>query len=595
MYWFAIVSLSATIVCIVLGLVVYSFNKKAVLNKLFLLTIIMGFVYGFTTVMMWLSNDVDTAYFWHKMGTIWPLFAALTLNFALVFTNQKWIKNKRNYILLYAPAVAFWLTDLFTQEINGTPILKYWGYNDVASGTLIYYISTAWVASLSLIAFTLCFRHYQVATDPIRKIQAKHVTIGFGIPIIAFIATNMVPRSFGVDFPNLGVSGTLLFSIFVGYAIVKYELFTLDRFLTPEHIIAAIPDPFIVTSADNQILRVNDQIANFLGYSKKELENEPITKLLAKNEEKTWANIRLQVEKDTVIRGYELKLKTKSGDAKYVLLSGSIIYSKKNNIVGITCIMKDLTRRIELEKRLLKAERLASIGELAGQIGHDLRNPLTTIKNTIYLIKNKTATPKDKLARFCGWIDNAITDSDRIITSLVEYSCDLQLQIKNCTPKYLIHNALQTVKVPDRIKIINQTTNEVELPVDVVKMETVFAKLIQNAIDAIPSEGKIEIASTVKGANAEFSFTDSGTGIPETVLQKLFSPLVTTKAKGMGMSLAICKRIIEAHKGNISVETRKGKGTKFTIRLPLTNNAVGTYSESVLIANDNECIEITNK
>jgi PAS domain S-box-containing protein len=541
--------------------------------------------------MMWLSSDVDTAYFWHKTGTMWPFFAALVLNFALVFTNQKWIKNKRNYLLLYFPATVFWLTDLFTHEINGPPILEYWGYNDVASGTLIYYISTAWVASLSLIAFIFCFRYYQAVTDPTRKLQGKHVTAGFGIPIIAFIATNMLPRSFGVDFPNLGISGTLFFSIFVGYAIVKYELFTLDRFLTSEHIIAAIPDSFIVANADAQILRFNDRLANFLGYSEKELETGTITELLAEDEEETWANIRLQLEKNNVIRNYELKLRTKSGDVKHVLFSGSIIRSKKGTIVGITCIIKDITRRIELEKRLLKSERLASIGELAGQIGHDLRNPLTAIKNAVYLAKKDALMPNDKLKKICGWIENAIADSDRIITSLVEYSCDLQLQIKNCTPKYLMCNVLLTVKVPDRIKIVDLTADEVELPVDAVKMEMVFAKLIQNAIDAIPREGQIEISSAVKGGNMEFSFADSGTGISETVLPKLFSPLVTTKAKGMGMSLAICKRIVEAHKGDISVETEKGKGTTFIIRLPLTNNAIVAYSESLLL-DDN--IEVCN-
>jgi len=100
-------------------------------------------------------------------------------------------------------------------------------------------------------------------------------------------------------------------------------------------------------------------------------------------------------------------------------------------------------------------------------------------------------------------------------------------------------------------------------------MEKVFASLIKNSIDATPEEGTIQIQSTLKESNIEISFTDSGLGITENILPKLFAPLVTTKAKGMGMSLAVCKRIVEAHGGKIGVESAVGKGTTFTISLPV--------------------------
>jgi signal transduction histidine kinase len=103
---------------------------------------------------------------------------------------------------------------------------------------------------------------------------------------------------------------------------------------------------------------------------------------------------------------------------------------------------------------------------------------------------------------------------------------------------------------------------------DTPKMEKVFAKIIKNAIDATPEKGTIEIRSALQGSDVEITFADSGTGIPENVLPKIFSPLITTKAKGMGMSLAICKRIVDAHGGKIAVESAVGKGTTFTITLP---------------------------
>ena len=205
---------------------------------------------------------------------------------------------------------------------------------------------------------------------------------------------------------------------------------------------------------------------------------------------------------------------------------------------------------------MLKAEKLASIGELAGQIGHDLRNPLAAIKNGIYIIRKKdNQLAEAKREEIFGWIEDAIEDSNRIITSLVDYSSELNLQPEQCTPKSLVLHALSNIQVPDRLNIINNATDDVKMFLDAQRMEKVFASIIKNAIDASPEKGIIKIQSMLKGLNIEISFTDSGIGIPESILPKLFAPLVTTKAKGMGMSLAICKRIVEAHGGKIAVES----------------------------------------
>jgi signal transduction histidine kinase len=105
---------------------------------------------------------------------------------------------------------------------------------------------------------------------------------------------------------------------------------------------------------------------------------------------------------------------------------------------------------------------------------------------------------------------------------------------------------------------------------DGAKMEKVFASIIQNAIDATPEKGTLELQSSVIGSNVEISFVDSGEGIPENILPKIFSPLMTTKAKGMGMSLAICKRVVNAHGGKVTFKSIMGKGTTFTIYLPIS-------------------------
>ena len=566
----ALLSLFASISCLFLGVTVYSFNRKSILNKIFLLTALAAFLYAFTTVMMWTATDFASANFWNKMGTIWPFFVALVATFALVFTENKWIKNKLNYLILFLPAVALWLTDLSTNLINNSPVREYWGYNDVASGTLVYYGSIIWTIALPILAFVLCFRYYRKTEDSLQRQRRKYVTIGFAIPISAFISTNMIARMIDMNIPNLGFIATLFFSVFVGYAIVKYDLFTFDAAIAAENILTTMPDSLILADVNAKILRVNERLVNFIGFSKEELSGKSITKLCAEKEEKTCANLLQELASKKIIRNRELIFQNKSGAKLNVYFSGSIVKSKMGHDIGIVCIIHDITDMKKIEEKLVKTEKLASIGELAGQIGHDLRNPLAGIKNGIYLIKKKDyQLAGAKREEVFGWIEDAIEDSNRIITSLVDYSSELNLQPEQYTPKSLVVNALSNIQVPDHLTIINNATDDVKMFLDAQSMEKVFTSIIKNAIDASPEKGIIKIQSLLKGQNIEISFTDSGIGIPESILHKLFAPLVTTKAKGMGMSLAICKRIVEAHDGKITVETTIGKGTTFTINLPV--------------------------
>ncbi len=105
--------------------------------------------------------------------------------------------------------------------------------------------------------------------------------------------------------------------------------------------------------------------------------------------------------------------------------------------------------------------------------------------------------------------------------------------------------------------------------IDANKVQRVFINLLKNSFDAMPSGGQLEISSRVNGDFVEFVFADTGSGMSEEVLSKLFTPLFTTKAQGMGLGLSICKRMIEAHGGKIVVQSTLNVGTKFTVSLPL--------------------------
>ena len=238
--------------------------------------------------------------------------------------------------------------------------------------------------------------------------------------------------------------------------------------------------------------------------------------------------------------------------------------------------MVDL-RTIQLKdanERLVKSERLAAIGELAGMVGHDLRNPLATIKNASYFLKKKdTAIPETQYREILETIDKSIDHSDKIINDLLDYSREMRLELTKYSADTLVNEAMEITQVPDRIKIVNHVDEDILVWVDVDKMMRVFINLIKNAIEAMPEKGTLKISSCQTEECVAISFADSGTGIPKETLKNLFTPLFTTKAQGMGFGLSICKRIIEAHEGNITVETAVNKGTTFTITVPLKPNA----------------------
>ncbi len=281
-------------------------------------------------------------------------------------------------------------------------------------------------------------------------------------------------------------------------------------------------------------------------------------------------NLLKELFEGKIINDNELDFKTKFGEKKNVLLSGSVVRSRNRKVVGLTCIIHDITRRKEMEQRLVKAERLASIGELAGMVGHDLRNPLQGIKNAIYLIKtNADSRLTEEERDMIELIDADIDRSNKIVNDLLDYSREIKLELRETTPKALVVNLFSSLKIPSNITFKDATQEEPEIFVDLEKMNRVFLNLVKNAFDAMPNGGTLQIRSTISKGYVIFSFIDTGVGFSQESISKIWTPLFTTKAKGMGFGLVICKRLVEAHEGRIGVESKLGEGTTFTLTIPL--------------------------
>lgn len=223
----------------------------------------------------------------------------------------------------------------------------------------------------------------------------------------------------------------------------------------------------------------------------------------------------------------------------------------------------------ERTRRLREAERLATIGETAAMVGHDLRNPLQGISGAAYILRSRLGLTTDRKTReMLEIIEDEIKYSNKIITDLLDYSVEMRLQLTEKSPDLLVVDALSPVDVPKNIEIVNLVEKEPEIMVDGEKIKRVFINIIKNAIDAMPEGGKLTISSKKSNGSVEIAFTDTGVGMTRELMEKLWKPLHTTKAKGVGLGLAVCKRIVEAHGGSIEAKSTLGKGSTFTITIP---------------------------
>ena len=246
---------------------------------------------------------------------------------------------------------------------------------------------------------------------------------------------------------------------------------------------------------------------------------------------------------------------------------------KVGNHLGI--ITTDITKRKLLDQQLSKAKRMATIGETAGMVGHDLRNPLQAIVNTIYLANMKVkslpdeATEKGELKVYLNTVERQVNYMNKIVSDLLDYARPIHPDLTEISMHQLIQSTLLSLEIPETIEVSVVVPKKMTLKVDPVLMRRVLINLITNSVQAMADGGKLMIKASKKREELLISVKDTGIGIRKEDLSKLFQPLFTTKSKGQGFGLPVCKRIIDAHNGEITVKSKVGKGSTFTLKIPL--------------------------
>jgi len=274
-------------------------------------------------------------------------------------------------------------------------------------------------------------------------------------------------------------------------------------------------------------------------------------------------------------------------------------------------MVKERTQELQdAQQELVRKEELATLGQLAGGVAHELRNPLGAVKNAAYFLNMVLEEPDPDVKTALEIMDKEIGTSEKIISSLLDFAHSKPPFQRQVDVKHLVHEALSRAAVPDNVAVTTQLDEALPtILADPDQLGQVFDNIILNAIQAMtlpsppstssgrppstssgrppstssgrgtgtPEGGQLNIQTLTSSVEPSLvssskwvavSFSDTGVGIPPENLDKLFEPLFTTKAKGIGLGLALVKGLVEGHGGRIEIKSVQGQGSTFTVKLP---------------------------
>ena len=229
----------------------------------------------------------------------------------------------------------------------------------------------------------------------------------------------------------------------------------------------------------------------------------------------------------------------------------------------------------ESQQRLVKAERLAAIGQAATLVGHDLRNPLQAIENGIYYINTELSnlSISQNIIETLQAVHDSVGYADNIVKDLQSLASKREPLFREIDINTLVKETFSHVKKPENVETVIELGELSKIEADKDMIKEIFVNLAVNGIQAMEEKrGILKVSTKETNGFIEVKFQDTGIGIKKEDIPKIFNPFFTTKAQGMGVGLPICKRFVEIHDGSINVESEEGEGSIFTVKLPIQRN-----------------------
>jgi len=308
--------------------------------------------------------------------------------------------------------------------------------------------------------------------------------------------------------------------------------------------------------------------------------------------EEQWRLHQADLDARRPFQNFRIQRQGHDGSVRHISVSGTPVFDDQRRFRGYRGTARDVTaevanelelaRRVEertselrtAQDELLRSERLSVLGQLTATVAHELRNPLSAIRNSVYALKELVVAKGLALDRPLGRIERSISRCDRIVGDLLDYARSRQLQRVPVALDQWLGEVLDDQKLPEGIGLAHDfAAAGIVVAVDPERLRRVVVNLVENAVQAMVEAGsprrELEVSTRRLVEEIEIAISDSGPGIPPEVLPKIFEPLFSTKSFGTGLGLPTVKQIVEQHGGRIEVTSTLGSGTRVTVSLPL--------------------------
>ncbi|MEN6582972.1 MAG: GAF domain-containing protein [Armatimonadota bacterium] len=363
-----------------------------------------------------------------------------------------------------------------------------------------------------------------------------------------------------------------------GAAIYK-ELEALSALTSyTDNILSSITAGVVTLDSDGMILTWNTAAEKIVGLRSERVVGMNFEQALDKlpvdrvDTDTVKRSIKKVFETGDTYQGYKVAFHPRNQHDLYINISISQLLNNAEEQLGLVIIFEDITREIKMEDEFRRMGELAAVGQLAASIAHELRNPLSSIKGAAQFLQ-KEYENEAAIAEFLSIIIEEVNGLNRLTTEFLDFARPMQLELKPASVNSVVAKTLilMGVYITDNNVVVNQQLAESvpEIQADEKQLEQVLKNIIINSLQAMPSGGMITIETGATPAGGAYiSVTDTGVGIPQEKLERIFQPFFTTKTKGTGLGLSVVHKIVENHGGKIEVTSEIDKGTTFRVVLP---------------------------
>lgn len=339
-----------------------------------------------------------------------------------------------------------------------------------------------------------------------------------------------------------------------------------------DHVLGSMTNGLMTIDLEKKIVTVNEMAERIIGRGKEGIagfsieqvlgEQHPLSKILMETltQEKGISHIEVELKRD--------------GESLWLIAGTSLLIGGEGKTIGALVIFQDITQIKTLEEKLRQADRLAALGTLSAGLAHEIKNPLSAIKTFVQLLPQKIGNPSF-MEKFNITVPREVDRINHLVEDLLELTRKRVRSLVDLKVDSLIHQVidLHGEELKRRQIAFQDHLNKTILPVhgDAETLYRAFSNLIINAIQAMPNGGTLSISSKLDSSSSslEITFRDTGIGMDETTAKNIFNPFFTTKDKGVGLGLALTRKIIEDHRGTIEVVSETAIGTTFTVLLPV--------------------------